>query len=224
MRSIRPTLAASPGGIGGISEHAHRESDRISLSGIHSRQSMTFRNTTDRYGSLTIGLHWLMLLLLVAVYTCINLSDAFPKGSELREGLKTWHYTLGLCVLVLAGLRLAVNLTDRAPAIEPNPPEWQRVSARIVHAVLYALMIGLPLIGCLLLSARGRPIPFFALELPALIVADRSLGRAIKDVHEAVGTIGYFLIGMHSVAALFHHYVAGDDTLRRMLPSWGLRR
>jgi cytochrome b561 len=188
--------------------------------GIHSQQSMTLRNTTDRYGSLTIGLHWLMLLLLVAVYACINLSDAFPKGSELRDGLKTWHYTLGLCVFVLAGLRLAVNLTDRAPAIEPDPPEWQRVSARVVHVALYALMIGLPLIGWLLLSARGRPIPFFALELPALIGADRTLGRTIKDVHEAVATAGYFLIGMHAVAALFHHYVAGDDTLRRMLPKW----
>jgi cytochrome b561 len=185
---------------------------------------MTLRNTTDRYGSLSIGLHWLMLLLLVAVYACINLSDVFPKGSGLREGLKTWHYMLGLCVFALAGLRLAVNLTDRAPAIEPNPPPWQRVSARFVHVALYALMIGLPLIGWLLLSARGRPIPFFTLELPALIGADRSLGRTIKDVHEAVATAGYFLIGAHAGAALFHHYVAGDDTLRRMLPRRGLRR
>jgi cytochrome b561 len=179
---------------------------------------MPWRNSTDRYGSLTIGLHWFSLLLLVAVYACINLSDFFPKGSELREGLKTWHYTFGLSVFVLAGLRLAASLTDQIPVIQPEPPRWQRISARSVHIALYALMIGLPLIGWLVLSARGRPIPFFSLHLPALIAENRSLGRVIKDVHEFAGTAGYFLIGLHAAAALFHHYVERDDTLRRILP------
>ena len=179
---------------------------------------MTWRNSTDRYGSLAIGLHWFMLVLLVAVYACINLSEVFPRGSALREGLKSWHYTLGLCVLVLAGLRLVARLADRTPAIRPPPPRWQLALASAAHAALYVLMIGLPIVGWLLLSARGRPIPFFGAEWPALINENRSLGRVIKEVHEAVGTAGYALVGLHAAAALFHHYVVRDDTLRRMLP------
>jgi hypothetical protein len=50
---------------------------------------MRWRNSTDRYGSLSIGLHWLMLLLFVAVYACIELRGYFPKGSDPREALKT---------------------------------------------------------------------------------------------------------------------------------------
>jgi cytochrome b561 len=30
--------------------------------------------------------------------------------------------------------------------------------------------------------------------------------------------VGYFLIGLHALAALFHHYVSRDNTLTRMLP------
>jgi cytochrome b561 len=180
---------------------------------------MNLRNSTDRYGPLSIGLHWFMVLLLAGVYACVNLSELFPKGSVLRDGFRTWHYMLGLSVLVLAGLRFAANLTDRVPLVAPKPAKWQQLSARGAHASLYVLMIGLPLVGWLLLSARGRPIPFFGLQLPALIAENRSLGRFIKEIHEVVGTTGYFLIGLHAAAALFHHYVVRDNTLRRMLPA-----
>jgi cytochrome b561 len=30
--------------------------------------------------------------------------------------------------------------------------------------------------------------------------------------------VGYYLIGLHALAALFHHYVVRDNTLARMLP------
>ncbi len=49
---------------------------------------MAYGNTTDRYGSLMIGMHWLMLLLLIGVYAMINLHDFAPKGSDLRAELK----------------------------------------------------------------------------------------------------------------------------------------
>lgn len=179
---------------------------------------MNMRNSTDRYGSLSIGLHWVMLLLLIAVYACVDLTDFYPKGSDSRAALKTWHFMLGLSVLALGLLRLVLNLASPAPRIEPNPPRWQNLSAKLMHLALYALMIGLPLAGWLLLSASGKPIPFFGLQLPALISENKELAGLIKEVHEAGGTIGYFLIGLHAVAGLYHHYVVRDNTLVRMLP------
>ncbi|MDP3141776.1 MAG: cytochrome b/b6 domain-containing protein, partial [Methylotenera sp.] len=70
----------------------------------------------------------------------------------------------------------------------------------------------------LLLSAAGKPIPFFGLELPALVSKNKNLADLIKQIHETGGTVGYFLVGFHAVAALFHHYVVRDNTLLRMLP------
>ena len=67
-------------------------------------------NPPDRYGSLQITLQWVVLLLLVAVYACIELRGFFPKGSDLREALKTWHFMLGLSVLILATVRVLVHL------------------------------------------------------------------------------------------------------------------
>ncbi|VFT18556.1 cytochrome b561 [Pseudomonas aeruginosa] len=55
---------------------------------------MSWKNTESRYGSLTIALHWLTLLLIAGVYACIELKGNFPKGSETRELLKQWHSCL----------------------------------------------------------------------------------------------------------------------------------
>jgi superoxide oxidase len=182
----------------------------------------TWRHGHSHFAAVTIGLHWLMLLLIAAVYACIELREIYPKGSDPREALKAWHFTLGLGVLGLVSLRLLARLlAGPAPAIEPRPAAWQRWSAQALHVALYALMLGMPLAGWLILSASDKPIPFFGWTLPALIGPNDELAADIKELHEVSGQTGYFLIGLHAAAALFHHYIRRDNTLRRMLPGRG---
>lgn len=171
-----------------------------------------------RYSKASIALHWLMLLLLAAVYVCIELRVQFPRGSDTREALKAWHFMLGLSVLLLVTLRLLARALARTPPITPTLPLWQLRTGQLVHVLLYVLMVLMPLAGWLVLSASGKSIPFFFVELPPLVAPNDVLAEQVKDIHERVGTIGYYLIGLHASAALFHHYVRRDDTLRRMLP------
>ena len=179
---------------------------------------MRLRNTAARYGSVSIGLHWLTLAVLIGVYACINLTDLYEKGTPPREALKDWHFMLGLTVLVLVALRLLNRLVGGNPAIDPPPPMWQQRLSGATHFALYVLMVVMPLLGWLTLSAAGKPIPFFGAQLPALLAENKSLSSQLKEVHEVIGTIGYFLIGAHAVAALLHHFVTRDKTLVRMLP------
>ncbi|NMM36364.1 MAG: cytochrome b [Glaciimonas sp.] len=159
-----------------------------------------------------------MLLLLIAVYACMDLRDIFPEDSTLYNGIKTWHYMLGLSVFGLVFIRLAARLLTATPAIKPTLPKWQARFSFWMHVALYLLMIVMPLLGWLILSAAGKPIPFFGLELPALIAKNKANATQIKDIHETIATVGYFLIGLHAAAGLFHHYWVGDNTLKRMLP------
>ncbi|AYC32141.1 cytochrome b [Pseudomonas cavernae] len=178
-------------------------------------------NTPSRYGNLSIALHWLMLVLIAGVYACIELKGNFPKGSETRELLKQWHFMLGLAVFALVWLRLLTRLVSPTPPISPAPAGWQNGLAQLMHLALYALMIGAPLAGWLILSAAGKPIPFFGLQLPALIGKNPELAGQIKELHELAGTLGYWLIGLHAAAALFHHFISRDNTFTRMLPGRG---
>lgn len=179
---------------------------------------MTWKNSETRYGSAMIGLHWLMLLLLAAVYALIELRELYPSGSDPREMMKAWHFTLGLTVFLLVWIRLGLRLTQAVPRIEPEPVRWQRLASRIVHMALYALMIAMPVLGWLTLSADGETALVNGLILPALIGPNPDTADALQKLHANIGTFGYVLIGVHALAALFHHYFLRDNTLVRMLP------
>jgi cytochrome b561 len=178
---------------------------------------MALKVAVNRYHALSIAAHWLTLALLVAVYALILLREVYPRGSDPREAMKTWHFMLGLTVFVIVGIRLLLRLVFRAPPITPSPPRAMRVGAAAMHLALYLFLIAMPLLGWLALSAKGAPIPFFGLRLPALIGPDETLGRNLEEVHETIGTVGYYLVGLHASVALFHHYLMRDDTLLRML-------
>lgn len=179
---------------------------------------MKWRTTTTRYGGLPVALHWLMLLLLVAVFASMELRGIFPKGSAERAAMKSWHYTLGISVLALALLRLLISMTAPTPAISPPPARWHLLSARLMKVALYGFMLGMPLLGWTMRSAEGAQVVVFGLALTPLIGASAQLSEWLKELHETGATIGYLLIGLHAAAALYHHYIVRDNTLRRMLP------
>ena len=70
---------------------------------------MNWRNTDDHYGTASMLFHWLMFLLLVAVFTTIELRTIYPKGTEPREAIKALHFILGLLVFILVWIRLSLR-------------------------------------------------------------------------------------------------------------------
>ena len=179
---------------------------------------MSWKNTHSRYGSLSIALHWLMFLLMVAVYATIDLRELFPKGSDPREAMKALHFMLGLSVLFFVILRIYTKVTSPTPMIVPGVSPGQHLAAKLGHLALYGLMIIMPILGWLMLSAAAKPIPFFGLALPPLISENKELAKTLKEIHETIGVLGYYLIAIHVLAALYHHHIRKDNTLTRMLP------
>ncbi len=179
---------------------------------------MSWKNTEKNYGLLSITFHWLMFFLIVSVYACIELRELYPKGSDPRNALKMWHFMLGLSVFVLVWLRLVARSLQLKPESLANMKDWQNLLAKVMHYLLYIFMVSMPLMGWLILSAEGKTIPFYGLTLPALVAENHELAEWVEEIHELVGTVGYVLIAIHTVAALFHHYILKDSALRRILP------
>jgi len=174
--------------------------------------------SADRYSNTLIFLHWFTLLLLIGVYGCIEARSLFEKGSDMRELMKALHYMLGLTVLLTTMFRLVVRMKSPSPPIVPPPSRVMSWVASIVHILLYALMIAMPIVGWLTLSAAGKAVPFYGLELPSLVAESEVLADKLKDLHKTVGNYSYYLIALHALAGLYHHYVWHDNALLRMLP------
>jgi superoxide oxidase len=178
----------------------------------------TLPSVPKRFSGSSIALHWLMAILLLAVFALIEFRGIFPKGSAPRDLMKSLHFMLGLSVLALVVVRLALRLTSETPPIVPAPAWWQNLLAHGAHLALYGLMIAMPLLGWLYLSAEGKNIPFFGVSLPPLIGQNDELADTFEELHEALGNVFYVVIGLHAAAALAHHYLFRDNTLVRMLP------
>jgi cytochrome b561 len=178
---------------------------------------MTRDSVAQRYGKLSITLHWLMLALFVGVYACIEIKGLLPKGHALRGMFLGLHGLFGLSIFALVWVRLLGRLTPRPP-ITPALPQWQTGVSHLMHLALYVLMIATPLLAWLMLSAGGKPMPYFEFFLPSPVAVDPDLAKQFKYWHELLGSAGYWLIGLHAAAGLFHHYWVRDNTLMRMLP------
>jgi cytochrome b561 len=179
---------------------------------------MSSLNTTTQYGNATVLMHWLSALLIGAVYSCIELRELYPQGSDPREALKTWHFMLGLSLFLVSVPRVALAFRQQTPLIKPTPPEWQDRIAKLVRRLFYVLLLLMPLLGWSILSLEGKTIPFFFIELPPLWAPNETWAHRVEEIHETIGKAGLLLILLHTVAALFHHYRLKDNTLSRIWP------
>jgi len=172
----------------------------------------------NRYSATAIALHWLAALLILA---------AFPLGvyvhelafSPLKLKLISYHKWLGVTIFLLTVARLAWRATHTPPPLPDTIPRWQQRAAHGLHHLLYLLLLVIPLSGWLMSSAKGFPVVYLGLvQLPDLIGKDADLAERLHDIHAALNFALLALVGLHVAAALKHHFIDRDATLRRMLP------
>lgn len=181
---------------------------------------MQLVNTTQRYGLVAIVLHWLMaalLLVLVGVgLYMVSLPDAGFDRTKIT--LILFHKEFGVLALALAALRLAWRVGNVLPELVEHLPDWQKVTARFVHLCFYGLMSALPVSGWLMSSAAAIPVYVFGVVLPDLIAPDDHSFRALIGVHKSLSYALIICILIHAAAALRHHFMFKDETLKKMLP------
>src|SRR5450755_3215558 len=178
-------------------------------------------NTEDCYGAIAILFHWSMAFLVIGLAALGLYMVTLPDVgfSTKKVTLVLYHKEFGVLVFVLLATRLAWRITHILPRLVEHLPDWQQIAARFVHLSFYALLFALPMTGWLMSSAAGIPVSFFGLVmLPDFVHRDENLFQLLIDIHKWLGYVLIFFIVVHAAAALRHHFVFKDDTLRRMLP------
>lgn len=184
---------------------------------------MPLRNTADTYGALAKFLHWTIVILIIAQYVIIEAAEDLPDGLD-KLTMVTRHKSIGMLVLGLALVRIAWKLVNKGQPGPVQMPRPQRIAAAAGHGLLYVLVLAQPISGWLMSSAANYPVTFFGwFQFPALVGANEGLHELYEEVHEFLFTTLLVVTVVHVLAALYHHFIQKDDTLRRMLP-FGRRR
>jgi cytochrome b561 len=172
-----------------------------------------------RHDRTTIALHWTTAVLVVLLWTIGQTIDVFPNG-PLRVDYRSMHISFGIMLGVVLLTRLTWRLTRR-DSLPPIDHGLLLFVARLTHWLLYLLLLIAVGLGVAYLWVRGESI-FNLFRVPAYDPGNRALVHLVGGWHALAANAILIVAGVHAAAALFHHYILGDATLRRMLP-WVMR-
>ena len=174
------------------------------------------KTTTHSYTPVAKALHWLMAVLILGLLALGIYMHELPLSPQKLQ-LYSWHKWAGVTVFVLLWLRLAWRVTHRPPPLPSTMSVGMQTLAHLGHAALYVLMLVIPISGWLMSSAKGIQTVWFGVwPIPDLIGADPLWGDRLQLAHKLLNIAFMLTLLGHVGAALWHHFVLKDDTLRRM--------
>ncbi|MBU0522773.1 cytochrome b [Pseudomonas spirodelae] len=170
-------------------------------------------DSAQRYGGISRLLHWAMALLIG--WQLLKLGDRINDGEHwIGQTLVPWHVSIGSLLLILIGVRLLWALSQRQQRPQPVGPTAPLVKAG--HGLLYASMLLMPLTGLCVMLGNGYGLKVFGVQLLAKTGLKTDWLISLGNLHSPLAWLLLALVVGHIGAALFHHFVKKDDTLKRM--------
>ena len=173
-----------------------------------------------RYHPLSIALHWLIALLVVAQ---LALGWSMIDIAKSPPGVRAWwfnlHKSIGLTIGMLMLARLGWRLRHGAPPLPDAVPSWQRTAAGVSHFLLYACVILQALWGYLGSTFTRYPIKYFGVTLPHWGWDSVALKDLFSALHLGTACLLMAVLVVHVGAALKHLLVDRDGVFQRMWPS-----
>lgn len=174
------------------------------------------------YGRTAIGFHWVMAILVVAAGILGLLHDSWPHATQAR-----WiniHAMIGLALWLLLFPRFAWRLTHPVPDLPPDVGEFSRRTSYPVHLLLYLLLFVIPIFGIITFIWHGRVFDFGLFRINPHVHSGRTIFHPTENIHGYLAYVLFGLIGLHVLAALWHHFVRHDRVLQRMWPGRRISR
>lgn len=164
-------------------------------------------------------IHWIMAFLIMLD---LFIAQKFGGEMELWDRLESRvdHATVGLIVTFLFIFRLFLRYRHGAPSLPTSMPKWQMLAANLGHYGLYFLMGALIVTGIISASFASDPIIVFGSFDLAFANHSVEFFILVRTIHEFCTNAIIVLILIHILAAVYHHYIAKDDTTSKMLKFW----
>jgi cytochrome b561 len=181
-----------------------------------------WRNTSTSFGLVTIAFHWMIAILFLAQLALGYFMSRDNIDPVLQFDLFQYHKSIGFLVLALAVPRFIWSVFSRKPRALDGDGLVSRFAARVAHAALLFLTLAVPLAGWAVASTSPLQIPSYVFDLivvPGLPMAISDQAETFwTDVHATLAYLAAVIVLLHVAAALWHHFIRRDRTLRRMVP------
>ena len=178
---------------------------------------MQWRNTSARYGLVSVLLHWSVALVVFGLFGLGFWMVGLSYYDPWRQSAPDLHKSIGILLFAVMLLRLLWRLCSPAPAALASHGRLTRLASKLGHGVLYLGLFGVMISGYLISTADGRGIEVFGLfSVPATLTGITQQEDIAGAIHEYLAWGLVIFAGLHGMAALKHHFIDRDSTLLRM--------
>ncbi|AJY10315.1 cytochrome b/b6 domain-containing protein [Burkholderia dolosa] len=166
-----------------------------------------------RYDRLSRAMHWIFAAIIL--YTMVaGVSLHFIAHPAIWRFVSTLNMSLATCLIVLFPVRYVWSFFRRTPPETRSIPPQQRSLAHLVHSLIYALV-------AVVLVSGYMMVPDGYLLFWTIFVKTPFSAGPVTDHWFAIHKVACYslaaLVVAHVAAALKHHFLAGNDVLKRML-------
>jgi len=184
-------------------------------------KSVTQVSAEERFGVVLILLHWVMAVMIISLFFMGRYMRGLTYTHPWYHLLPQVHKSLGVIVLALLVIRVLWVILTKSPPLLPMR-RWEHILALVVQKSFYLLLFGITISGFLIPTAGGRGIEVFGwFTVPAVISGLEHQEDVVGDIHFFLTYFLMFLLMLHTLGALKHHFIERDETLMRM---FGVRR
>lgn len=176
------------------------------------------RNSSERYGWIAILLHWIMAVLVLGMFMLGLYMVELTYYDRLYNSLPFVHKSIGILQVPLFVFWLYWRLSNPSPRSLAVNSRFGQVLAKLVHSLFFLLLALILFSGYLIPTANGSAISVFGLiSVPASITSIPQQADYAGLVHKFLSYGMIAMVLVHAAAALKHHVIHRDQTLRRML-------
>lgn len=173
------------------------------------------KDSPDGFGLISRVLHWSLALAIFALFALGYWMVTLDYTSAYYTSAPAWHEAVGMLVFIAMALRLGWRLSNTNPTSD-HLTRFEQRAARIMHGALYAVIFVVLVSGYLISTADGRSIElFWGLQVPSVYQA-QGIESLSGKIHRILSYVTIALAGLHTGAALKHHFVDKDTTLTRI--------
>lgn len=179
---------------------------------------MPLKNTASRFGHISLLLHWLIALAVYGMFALGLWMVTLGYYDSWYHPAPELHKSIGILLFALMICRTIWRFISPPPQPLSSYSPLTRLSALAVHLLLYGILFALFISGYLISTADGKPITVFSLfDVPATVEGFAEQADLAGEVHLWLAWSVVILSVLHGLAALKHHFIDRDVTLKRML-------
>lgn len=178
-----------------------------------------FKNTPLYYGAISKILHWLSAVLVIGLFALGLWMVDLGYYNKWYTTAPEYHKSIGMLLVIIIIFRLVWRWCNIQPAADKSLSATEKKVSHIVHIVIYILLFAILITGYLIPTANNQGIDVFNwFTVPSAGSFINNQEDIAGELHEWLAFILIALVVLHILAALKHHFINKDNTLRKMLP------